>query len=481
MELHNIFKAVWETKTVPAKWATTRLATIWKNKGSQKDPAHYRALQVSTILIKITSSIIVNRIKEWYESQLLEYQMGFRKEKGTSEAIFILRILQQIVHQTNRSFYLVFADLTAAFDKMCRSFTWRSIYQRLPETFDKTNFQILENLYTKTTAEMDILEPINVEIDVMQGGTESALIFNLFIDYVMRKIIHESKKVGVHFPKITFRIPSDVNKKDTGEQNGTTEIPYIGFADDTTALAESAEDLQTLVKIMAEVFQDFHLILNLDKTKTMIIQNQSSEQIPKTIVSINNVPIQNVAKFKILGALLNQNPMESNMNEIKSKIMMAQKQFGKKKNILQSRKIFLQTRVQILNTTIRPVLLYSVETMALTKQHLRKIESFYINLLRQMVNGGTKRNDNHSYFYTNFQIMEITKTNSIIDHVFKLQQRFLGHQIRKENSNLIKQIIFHEAKSMKIGRPIKTLLIQVVENMEVDISQFYRMTLKRYL
>ena len=137
MELHNIFKAVWETKTVPAKWATTRLATIWKNKGSQKDPTQYRALQVSTILIKITSSIIVNRIKEWYESQLLDYQMGFRKEKGTSEAIFILRRLQQIAHQTNRSFYLVFADLTAAIDKMCRSFTWRSIYQRLPETFEK--------------------------------------------------------------------------------------------------------------------------------------------------------------------------------------------------------------------------------------------------------------------------------------------------------------------------------------------------------
>ena len=198
-------------------------------------------------------------------------------------------------------------------------------------------------------------------------------------------------------------------------------------------------------------------------------------------MSINNVPIQNVAKFKILGALLNQNPMESNMNEIKSKIMMAQKQFGKKKNILQNRKIFLQIRVQILNTTIRPVLLYSVETMAITKQHLRKIESFYINLLRQMVNGGTKRNNNHSYFYTNLQIMEITKTNSIIDHIFKLQQRFLGHQIRKENSNLIKQIIFHEAKSLKIGRPIKTLLLHVVENMEVDISQFYRMTLERYL
>ena len=80
---------------------------------------------------------------------------------------------------------------------------------------------------------------------------------------------------------------------------------------------------------------------------------------------------------------------------------MAQEQFGKKKYFFQNRKIFLQTRVQILNTTLRRVLLYALETKAITKQHLRKMESFYITLLRQMINGGTKRKENHSYFYTN--------------------------------------------------------------------------------
>ena len=39
-------------------------------------------------------------------------------------------------------------------------------------------------------------------------------------------------------------------------------ILYIGFADDTSALAESPEDLQTLVKIMAEVFKEiFHPVI----------------------------------------------------------------------------------------------------------------------------------------------------------------------------------------------------------------------------
>ena len=45
----------------------------------------------------------------------------------------------------------------------------------------------------------------------------------------------------------------------------------------------------------------------------------------------------------------------------------------------------------------------------------------------------------------------------------------------------IKQIIFPEKKSFKTRGPIKPLQLHCVENMEVDISQFYRMTLERRL
>ena len=299
--------------------------------------------------------------------------------------------------------------------------------------------------------------------------------------YVMWKILYEAKKKGVRSPQLQFRIPMAANQKNTGEQGGKMELPYIGFADDTTALAESAEDLQTFVQIMADVFKEYHLILNLDKTKTLVINNQNLNHTPNTIVTINNVPIQDVTKFKILGALLSQNPMQSNINEIGSKIVMAQKQFVRKKNILQNRKIFLQTRVQILNATVRPVLVYSLETMATTQEQLRKIESFYIKLLRQMIHNGMKRKENHSYVYTNEQIMKITKTEPIKDHILKLQKRFLGHQIRLHNSNLIKQIIFHEEQNAKTGRPMNTLLKSCVTKMEVDIHQFYRMAIERNL
>ena len=99
---------------------------------------------------------------------------------------------------------------------------------------------------------MDKMQTIDVEIGVMQRRAESALIYKLFMDDLIREILHEAKK-GVLLSKIPFRIPNAVNKKDMWQQQGSMKLLHIGFADDISALAESAEDLMTLVKIMAEV------------------------------------------------------------------------------------------------------------------------------------------------------------------------------------------------------------------------------------
>lgn len=88
----------------------------------------------------------------------------------------------------------------------------------------------------------------------------------------MRKIIYEAKKNGVQFPKILSEYQVRQTKKDTREQQGSMEIPNIGSADDKSALTESVEDLQTLVKIMGDGFKELHLILNLYKTQTIVIK-----------------------------------------------------------------------------------------------------------------------------------------------------------------------------------------------------------------
>ena len=56
-------------------------------KGKLTDPAAYSGLQIGSTLCKIMMIIILNRIKLWYNSQLLDQQQGFRQGKGTTDGI----------------------------------------------------------------------------------------------------------------------------------------------------------------------------------------------------------------------------------------------------------------------------------------------------------------------------------------------------------------------------------------------------------
>ena len=51
--------------------------------GKLSDPATYRGLQIGSTLCNIMMIIILNRIKSWYNSQLLDQQQGFRQGRGT--------------------------------------------------------------------------------------------------------------------------------------------------------------------------------------------------------------------------------------------------------------------------------------------------------------------------------------------------------------------------------------------------------------
>ena len=82
--------------------------------------------------------------------------------------------------------YAIFVDLTAAFDHVDRKWLFQSIKQRFGGGFDMKLIEILEKLYEHTTTALaetpnDIFQTIS---GVRQGGPESALLYNLFMDYV---------------------------------------------------------------------------------------------------------------------------------------------------------------------------------------------------------------------------------------------------------------------------------------------------------
>ena len=151
--------------------------------------------------------IIINRIKDWYEKQLLDQQQGFRAGRGTTDGLFLVKSLQQIAQKTNKNMYVLFIDLTAAFDHIERKWLFKTIKQRLQSDTNCKVFDLLEALYSSTTTALNDVDKFNTELGVRQGGPESPLLFNLFIDYVMRVVHQECVKQKVRFVKLKYSIP----------------------------------------------------------------------------------------------------------------------------------------------------------------------------------------------------------------------------------------------------------------------------------
>ena len=136
----KLYTTVWNTHEIPKSWRHSKLVCIWKGtaKGNIKEPEAYRGLQIGSTLCKIMVIIVINRLKNWYEQQLLDQQQGFRSGRGTSDGIYIIKRIQQITDKMKRTAYILFVDQSAAFDHLVRKWLFKSIHQRFAPDSDTT-------------------------------------------------------------------------------------------------------------------------------------------------------------------------------------------------------------------------------------------------------------------------------------------------------------------------------------------------------
>ena len=331
-ELTQLFSDVWLENKVPSHWGHSKLVALWKGpaKGKEDDPTAHRALQIGSTLCKLMVIIIITRIHDWYEKQLLDQQQGFRKGRGTTDGIFIAKSLQQMAKKTGKEVNVLFVDLSAAFDHVNRRWLFRSIKQRLKGNVDCKLFDLLEALYSSTTSSLagNELEKFIIELGVRQGGSESPLLFNLYMDYVMRVYLAECARQNIKFMKSKYTIPKSVFQSNAlFAEYGEQTLDWVGYADDLLlAFSEQAELRKGLI-ILNNVFERFGLKLNVGKTKTMIYNYNHERDYPTSIASVNNEAVDNVAVFYYLGSQIHYQQAMTGDAEITSRIDMAESKF----------------------------------------------------------------------------------------------------------------------------------------------------------
>ena len=141
----------------------------------------------------------------------------------------------------------------------------------------------------------------------------------------------------------------------------------LRYVDDTTLMAESEEELKSLLMKVKQESEKVGLKLNIQKTKIMASG-------PITSWEIDGETVDTVADFIFLGSKITADGDCS--HEIKRRLLLGRNVITNPDSILQSRDITLSTKVHLVKNIVFPVVMYGCESWTIKKTELRRIDTF---------------------------------------------------------------------------------------------------------
>ena len=153
-------------------------------------------------------------------------------------------------------------------------------------------------------------------------------------------------------------------------------IKNLRYADDTTLMAESEEELKTLLMKVKEESKKVGLKLNIRKTKIMASG-------PITSWQIEGKTMETVADFILGGSKVTVNGVCS--HEIKRPLLLGRKAMIILDSIFKSRDITLPTKVHLVKAMFFPVVMYGCESWTIKKAECQRIDAFELWCWRRLL------------------------------------------------------------------------------------------------
>ena len=120
--LIRLFNRLLMGERMPEEWRRSVLIPIYKNKGDAQCCGNYRRIKLMSQTMKVWERIIEARLRDRVENSKQQY--GFMPGKGTTDAMFALRILMEKYREGQRELHCVFVDLEKAYDRVPQEELW---------------------------------------------------------------------------------------------------------------------------------------------------------------------------------------------------------------------------------------------------------------------------------------------------------------------------------------------------------------------
>ena len=171
--------------------------------------------------------ILQARLQQYVNRKIPDVQAGFRKGRGTRDQIPNIRWIIEKAREFQQNVYFCFIDYAKAFDCVDHNKLWKILKRWEYQTTWSASWEICMQV-RKQQLELNMeTDWIQIGKRVHQGCIFSPYLFNLYAEYIMRNAGLEEAQAGI---------------KIAGRNNNN-----LRYADDTTLMAESEEELKSLL------------------------------------------------------------------------------------------------------------------------------------------------------------------------------------------------------------------------------------------
>lgn len=287
--LFLLFNYVFANEVWPERWGSGIIFPLYKS-GNRMNPGNYRPITLLSVVGKLFGSIIERRLTTWSESTqaFADEQGGFRRTRGTSDQIFILREVIASRKERGLPTLATFIDARKAYDTVWREGNYVRLHNKGVKGKLWRQIQIMgNNMRSKIRLPFGDTDWFDVKKGVAQGAVESPWLYSNFIN----------------------GLAEELKLQNFGVLVGDTRIPLLMYADDIVLLASTPTELQEMNEIASEYAYKNRYQYNGAKSAVMVF-NATPElrrRMKRQLWTLSGEEVNITDEYRYLGVDLTTN------------------------------------------------------------------------------------------------------------------------------------------------------------------------------